>query len=101
MYTVILCSFTCIKCKHPFKIPSLQCRYHYASLIPVLCPEGYNIHQYTDSTICLKYVTKGANYPDAVNNCKGDGGDLIRMDSKQKYDIFKAYLGIFFNLDQL
>jgi hypothetical protein len=67
--------------------------YIYSFLILDYCRVGYNAHQYTNSMICLKYVTMDTTYPDAVNSCRGDGGDLIRIESKQKFDIFKAYFG--------
>ncbi|XP_048750767.2 uncharacterized protein LOC125662565 [Ostrea edulis] len=60
--------------------------------IPPACPDGYTTYQYKYFKICLKYVAMDTKYPDAVNFCNADGGDLIRIDSQQKYDLFRAHL---------
>ncbi|XP_062602934.1 uncharacterized protein LOC134264654 [Saccostrea cucullata] len=57
------------------------------------CPEGYTTYNYTYFEICLMYVPVNSKYPDAVENCKENGGDLIKIDSLEKYDIFKSFSG--------
>lgn len=41
--------------------------------------------------ICLKYFPVPASYSTAQANCQAEGGDLIKIDSQEKYDIFKDY----------
>lgn len=36
-----------------------------------------------------------ARYSSARNLCQAEGGDLIKIDSQEKYDIFKDYHGMF------
>lgn len=55
-------------------------------------PHGYVTFNFTDTQICLKYVTTPATYPEATKHCQADGGDLIRLDSNLKYDILTDYL---------
>lgn len=43
----------------------------------------------------LKYFPVLARYSSARNLCKAEGGDLIRFDSQEKFDIFKDYHGMF------
>lgn len=57
------------------------------------CADGYVTYNYTNTQICLKYVSSPAMYPDAVQHCQLEGGDLIRLDSKLKYDILTELLG--------
>ncbi|XP_062579585.1 uncharacterized protein LOC134241562 [Saccostrea cucullata] len=57
------------------------------------CPSGYVQFQYYYLHICLKYVPTNSSYPDAVSDCKKDRGDLIRIDTTAKYDIFKNFVG--------
>ncbi|XP_062581395.1 uncharacterized protein LOC134243186 [Saccostrea cucullata] len=63
--------------------------------VPAFCPSGYTKLQYYDLNLCLKYVPTLTRYPDAVVNCEKDGGDLIRIDTTAKYDIFKNVAGIY------
>lgn len=57
------------------------------------CTTGYATYTYTDTQICLKYVSAPASYPEAAQHCQAEGGDLIKLDSKLKYEIMKDYLG--------
>ena len=57
-----------------------------------LCKDGYVTYNYTDFQICLKYVPDSVRYSQAKVYCEADGGDLIRIDSTLKYDIFKNML---------
>lgn len=51
----------------------------------------YNL---TSHQICLKYFPVLARYSSARNLCRAEGGDLIRFDSQEKFDIFKDYHGM-------
>jgi hypothetical protein len=57
------------------------------------CPKGYTPYPIISLFICLKYVALNTKYPDAVNDCNADDGDLIRIDSQEKFDIFRTHLG--------
>ncbi|XP_061190272.1 uncharacterized protein LOC133198147 [Saccostrea echinata] len=57
------------------------------------CPSAYAVYDYTHFNICLRYISISANYTEAVSRCQQDGGDLVRIDSFQKYDIFKGHIG--------
>ncbi|XP_062592821.1 uncharacterized protein LOC134254313 [Saccostrea cucullata] len=58
-----------------------------------MCPQGYTFYRTSVFTTCLKYVSTEVNYKEAVSSCKQDGGDLIRIDSQEKFDIFKNHAG--------
>lgn len=58
------------------------------------CAQGYATYNYTDTQVCLKYVSETASYPEAAQHCQAEGGDLIKLDSKLKFDIMKNYLGM-------
>lgn len=63
------------------------------SVVLAACTTGYATYNYTDTQICLKYVSEPASYQEAAQYCQAEGGDLIKLDSKLKYDIMKDYLG--------
>ncbi|XP_048751416.1 uncharacterized protein LOC125663154 [Ostrea edulis] len=84
----------CVCCNLPLSGPA-KIGMDWMSFSTLKCPQGYTTHQYTYFKICLKYVSVYVKYPDAVNHCNADGGDLIRIDSQQKFDIFKTHLGPF------
>ncbi|XP_022311379.2 uncharacterized protein LOC111116676 [Crassostrea virginica] len=65
------------------------------TFIPRLCKEEYVTYNYTDFQICVKYVSDLTTYPEAVKHCRADGGDLFRIDTALKYDIFKDLLAPF------
>ena len=56
------------------------------------CKDGYVTYNYTDFQICLKYVPDSVRYTQARAHCEEEGGDLIKMDTTLKYDIFKEML---------
>ena len=58
-----------------------------------LCKDGYVTYNYTDFQICLKYVPDSVRYTQARAHCEAEGGDLIRIDTTLKYEIFKEMLG--------
>lgn len=43
--------------------------------------------------MCLKYVGVDVDYPSAVANCEAERSSVIRIDSQEKFDIFKDYVG--------
>ncbi|XP_062569130.1 uncharacterized protein LOC134231215 [Saccostrea cucullata] len=57
------------------------------------CPTGYVVYHHTYIDICLLYVPIKAKYTIASSHCKQNGGDLIKIDTLEKYDFFKYYLG--------
>lgn len=56
---------------------------------------GCATYNLTSHQKCLKYFPVLARYSSARNLCKAEGGDLIRFDSQEKFDIFKDYHGMF------
>eukprot|EP00105_Crassostrea_gigas_P002472 XP_011415016.1 PREDICTED: uncharacterized protein LOC105319257 [Crassostrea gigas] len=62
------------------------------SFVPVSCKDGYLTYNYTNTQICLKYVSTPCTYPEATGYCQADGGDLIRLDSQLKHEIATDYL---------
>nr|XP_011434543.2 uncharacterized protein LOC105333334 [Crassostrea gigas] len=40
---------------------------------------------------CLKYYPVPVTYDSARARCQADGADLIKIDSKEKFDVFKDY----------
>ena len=57
-----------------------------------LCKDGYVTYYYADFQICLKYVPDSVRYTQARAHCEAEGGDLIKIDTTLKYDIFKELL---------
>ena len=57
-----------------------------------LCKDGYVTYNYTDFQICMKYVPHSVQYTLARAHCREEGGDLIKIDTTLKYDIFKELL---------
>ena len=57
-----------------------------------LCKDGYVTYDDNDFQICLKYVPDPVRYTQARAHCEEEGGDLIRIDTTLKYDIFKEML---------
>lgn len=43
--------------------------------------------------MCLKYVGVDVTYPSAVANCEAERSSVIKIDSQEKFDIFKDYVG--------
>ncbi|XP_062587783.1 uncharacterized protein LOC134249445 [Saccostrea cucullata] len=65
------------------------------TFLPIPCPSGYTTIMNTFYEICVKYVPTPTMYDDAVSRCNEDGGDLFKIDSEKKYEIFKELLGPF------
>lgn len=61
----------------------------------VRCDIGYATYYLMPNQICLKYFPVSVSYSTAQTNCQAKGANLIKIDSQQKYDIFKDYHGMF------
>ena len=56
------------------------------------CPEDYTEFSYDHRDICLRYRPEVKSYPEATTECQAEGGDLIKVDSQRKMDIFKDFV---------
>nr|XP_022312457.1 uncharacterized protein LOC111117596 [Crassostrea virginica] len=56
------------------------------------CQDGYAAYIAPEFQVCLKFVPVSSDYTKAKEHCEAEGGDLIRIDSTLKYDIFKQML---------
>lgn len=58
----------------------------------VYCPIGYiDVNSSTVRT-CLRLELMTKQYNDAAMSCQSEGGDLIRIDSAEKYAIFQQFI---------
>lgn len=58
----------------------------------VYCPTGYiGVNSLTVRT-CLRLELMTKQYDEAATSCQSDGGDLIRIDSAEKYTIFQQFI---------
>lgn len=57
------------------------------------CPLSYSEYTYGYLNICLRFVSNLMTYPMASSVCQQDGGDLVRLDSQRKFDIFQEFVG--------
>lgn len=56
------------------------------------CPTGYiGVNSSTVRT-CLRLELMTKQYDEAATSCQSDGGDLIRIDSAEKYAIFQQFI---------
>uniref|UniRef100_K1PDA1 Uncharacterized protein n=1 Tax=Magallana gigas TaxID=29159 RepID=K1PDA1_MAGGI len=55
------------------------------------CANGYATYYLMPYQICLKYFPGPVSYSTAQANCRAQDADLIKIDSQEKYDIFKDY----------
>lgn len=56
------------------------------------CPTGYiGVNSSTVRT-CLRLELTTKKYDEAATSCQSDGGDLIRIDSAEKYAIFQQFI---------
>lgn len=67
---------------------------NYLILFVAPCAKGYASYDLLGSQICLKYFPVPVSYATAKANCQVEGGNLIKIDSQEKYDIFKDYHGV-------
>lgn len=71
-----------------FFIANNLCRFNLAP-----CPQSYTEFTYGHLDICLRFVSDLMKYPMATSVCEQDGGDLIKLDSQRKFDIFQDFVG--------
>nr|XP_019924464.2 uncharacterized protein LOC109619238 [Crassostrea gigas] len=55
------------------------------------CANGSAPYNLLGSQICLKYFPVPVIYATAKANCEAEGGNLIKIDSQEKYNIFNDY----------
>jgi hypothetical protein len=65
---------------------------NYSTYIPAPSSSHYKRYLSDDIMIYLRYSDSGMKYFDAKSFCNNEGGDLIRIDSADKFNIFKAFL---------
>ena len=53
-----------------------------------LCPSGYNISKVTNT--CYKWHAEKAKWLSARDQCIAEGGDLISLTTREKFDEFKT-----------
>ncbi|XP_062593280.1 uncharacterized protein LOC134254772 [Saccostrea cucullata] len=82
----------CLCCYHPPE--NIMNSSQWRTFIPPKCPSGYTLYEYSPFDICLKYVPQGLNYPGANASCNGENGDLIKIDTARKFEIFKNHLEV-------
>lgn len=58
------------------------------------CANGYTSYEVMSYQICLKYFPVSVTYDSARALCQTDGADLIKIDSQEKFDVFKDYHGM-------
>ncbi|XP_052693543.1 uncharacterized protein LOC128171795 [Crassostrea angulata] len=64
---------------------------NWKSYVPLPCAEGYATFKLMSYEICMKYIPEPVSYSTAQANCQAEGADLIKIDSQEKYNIFKDY----------
>ena len=55
------------------------------------CPVSYNI---THEKFCVAFIQNKHNYSSAKQLCEKDGGQIINLDTKERYETAKLYTGI-------
>lgn len=58
------------------------------------CANGYVSYDVMSYQICLKYYPVPVTYESARALCQTEGADLIKIDSQEKFDVFKDYHGM-------
>ncbi|XP_062593281.1 uncharacterized protein LOC134254773 [Saccostrea cucullata] len=62
------------------------------SYMPPHCPPGYTVYKYLFFEICLKFVPSSSNHSEADTNCSNEGAELPKLDSWEKYNIFRSHM---------
>lgn len=57
------------------------------------CGDNFATFDLFSFQTCLKYVGINVTYPSAVANCQAERSSVIKIDSQEKFDIFKDYVG--------
>jgi len=58
-----------------------------------ICPGSYNV---TNGKFCLAYYTDNMNHSAAQQLCQKDGGSLITIDTKERYELAQKYTTSFY-----
>lgn len=96
--SLLLCSFPTSSASRKYPRSPEICNCHkinvhkYFTYIPVSCPSHYKEHKRDDVTICLGYSDNSMVYHAATSSCQTEGGDLIKVDSLDKFNILKEFL---------
>lgn len=56
------------------------------------CVDNYKGYEYNNVKFCLRYEESLKTYHEAVDICKREGGDLIRVDSLAKHNIMRSFV---------
>eukprot|EP00105_Crassostrea_gigas_P005211 XP_011418727.2 PREDICTED: uncharacterized protein LOC105321934 [Crassostrea gigas] len=65
---------------------------NWKTYIPPPCGDHYATYDLFSFQMCLKYVGVDDTYPSAVANCEAERSSVIKIDSQEKFDIFKDYV---------
>lgn len=57
------------------------------------CGDIYATYDLFSFQTCLKFTGVNVTYPSAVANCQAERSSVIKIDSQEKFDIFKHYVG--------
>lgn len=63
-----------------------------ANVVYSYCPTEYIDVNSSMVRTCLRLELMAKNYSDAALGCQRDGGDLIRIDSAEKFTIFLQFI---------
>lgn len=75
-------------------MPEYNCELLYFFYMIAPCADGYRAYDFMLHQICLKYVPVHSTYSSAKLSCDAEGGDLIKIASQKKFDIFKRHHGM-------
>ena len=93
-YTLTSFSLNWRDINRSWRLPGkLYCIHNSSVLISASCQDGYAAYIAPEFQVWLKLVPVSSDYTKAKEHCEAEGGDLIRIDSTLKYDIFKQMLG--------
>jgi hypothetical protein len=67
----------------------------------VKCPPEYQRTVNLGMRACLKFVATPTNYSESATACQQIGGNLIRLDSEEKFYIFKQFLNCEYNCSEV
>ncbi|XP_056003331.1 uncharacterized protein LOC130049548 [Ostrea edulis] len=73
---------------------------YYKSHHDIKCPNEYTKMTNIGVGVCLKFVTTPTGYLNAAIFCQQIGGNLIRLDSHEKFDIFQQFINCNKNADE-
>eukprot|EP00105_Crassostrea_gigas_P040753 XP_019924901.1 PREDICTED: uncharacterized protein LOC109619399 [Crassostrea gigas] len=65
---------------------------NWKTYIPPQCGDHYVTYDLFSFQTCLKFTGVNVTYPSAVANCQAERSSVIKIDSQEKFDIFKHYV---------